>query len=258
MTREALKDAFMAGWFNRAGLASRPAAVTAEEAFSEWYATSCATGERKVLNYGIQGASMLSADYAEAEQRFAALHLNEIKQDMAEKATQVRRADELARIRKSRDDRKATIARKAMEMNLPRPDTVDRFTGYHRFLSNFYPAPVTFENVLFPTVEHAYQAAKSPEHNVWTYIATLENPKDAKRFGATVRLRPDWEDAKLGVMEYLLRQKFADPKLGRMLKATAPMRLVEGNTWGDTFWGVCNGEGQNWLGEILELIRDGI
>ena len=33
------------------------------------------------------------------------------------------------------------------------------------------------------------------------------------------------------------------------------MVKIEGNTWNDTFWGVCNGQGQNWLGKILMLVR---
>ena len=35
------------------------------------------------------------------------------------------------------------------------------FTGEYRFLSNFFPSPVEFEGLVFPTVEHAFQAAKA-------------------------------------------------------------------------------------------------
>lgn len=31
--------------------------------------------------------------------------------------------------------------------------------------------------------------------------------------------------------------------------------IVEGNQWHDTFWGVCNGVGQNNLGQILMNVR---
>ena len=40
-------------------------------------------------------------------------------------------------------------------------------------------------------------------------------------------------------------------ELGEKLKATGDGQIVEGNTWGDTFWGVCGGRGQNWLGRLL-------
>jgi hypothetical protein len=34
------------------------------------------------------------------------------------------------------------------------------------------------------------------------------------------------------------------------------MILIEGNTWGDTFWGVCNGVGENNLGKTLMNVRE--
>ena len=32
--------------------------------------------------------------------------------------------------------------------------------------------------------------------------------------------------------------------------------LEEGNTWHDTYWGVCNGKGKNKLGKILMQVRE--
>ena len=47
------------------------------------------------------------------------------------------------------------------------------------------------------------------------------------------------------VMEACVRSKFTtDAALGAKLVATAGRELVEGNTWGDTYWGVCDGEGE--------------
>jgi hypothetical protein len=43
--------------------------------------------------------------------------------------------------------------------------------------------------------------------------------------------------------------------LKQLLLATGDKELIEGNTWGDTFWGVCNGIGQNHLGKILMAKR---
>jgi predicted NAD-dependent protein-ADP-ribosyltransferase YbiA (DUF1768 family) len=57
-------------------------------------------------------------------------------------------------------------------------------------------------------------------------------------------------------MEGLVRQKFSkDPVLRQRLLDTGDQDLVEGNTWGDTFWGVCRGQGSNWLGRILMDVR---
>ncbi len=58
-------------------------------------------------------------------------------------------------------------------------------------------------------------------------------------------------------MEHLLRQKFTTHAgLRQQLKATRPRPLVEENTWGDTFWGVSKGQGENHLGRLLMRIRD--
>lgn len=37
--------------------------------------------------------------------------------------------------------------------------------------------------------------------------------------------------------------------------ATGDAILIEGNTWGDRFWGVCEGFGQNHLGHVLMRVR---
>lgn len=132
---------------------------------------------------------------------------------------------------------------------------IDRFDGEYRFLSNFYPANVTFEDMSFPSVEHAYVAAKTLDRNERVRICYLTTGA-AKRYGRTLKLRPDWEDIKIEVMGNLVLQKFTrHPHLKKMLLATGDQELVEGNHWGDTFWGVCKGKGQNVLGRILMLVR---
>lgn len=134
------------------------------------------------------------------------------------------------------------------------------FTGEYRFLSNFYPSVVTLEGVQYPTVEHAYQAAKTFNPYEREYIRTRSTPAAAKRSGKTFfRMRPDWDDAKVYVMEGLLRQKFTGyHDLSLKLYETGDIYIEETNTWGDTFWGVCNGKGQNVLGNLLMKIRSDI
>ena len=53
-------------------------------------------------------------------------------------------------------------------------------------------------------------------------------------------------------MRSLLAQKFRlGQPLGLRLIATGDAELVEGNTWGDRYWGVVDGVGENRLGELL-------
>lgn len=132
---------------------------------------------------------------------------------------------------------------------------IDSFTGEYRFLSNFHPCEVWFEGQKFPSVEHAYVAAKTLDLNVRSEVATISTPGQVKRFGRTLKLRPDWDSIKLAVMFGLLRQKFNHDELAMQLVATDDQELVEGNTWGDIFWGEYLGSGENWLGRMLMLIR---
>jgi predicted NAD-dependent protein-ADP-ribosyltransferase YbiA (DUF1768 family) len=61
-------------------------------------------------------------------------------------------------------------------------------------------------------------------------------------------------------MRRILVIKFQNPELKAKLIATGDAQLVEGNTWGDLFWGVDTtmGVGSNQLGKLLMGIRDGL
>src|SRR5574343_763148 len=135
-----------------------------------------------------------------------------------------------------------------------RTPVIDSFRGEYRWLSNLWLCTIPYYTHEFPSVENAYQYAKSftrPEE------FTTISPGEAKRLGRKIPATKDWEDRKLNVMETLLRMKFAahDGLREKLLK-TGDTKLVEGNTWGDTFWGVCNGKGSNHLGRLLMLIRE--
>ena len=60
----------------------------------------------------------------------------------------------------------------------------------------------------------------------------------------------------LPIMVDLNLQKYTDVKLGTMLLESEEAYLEETNHWGDVYWGVCNGIGENKLGKLLMDIRD--
>ena len=136
------------------------------------------------------------------------------------------------------------------------PCRIEGFHGDFRFLSNFFPSAIEFGRILYPTVEHAYQAAKSDSRAERQAIAALPSAGGAKRAGSKLTLREGWNEAKVGVMTELLRLKFMSHlELRDLLLATGAALLVEANTWGDTFWGVCGGVGENHLGRLLMQVR---
>lgn len=130
------------------------------------------------------------------------------------------------------------------------------FRGKYFFLSNFYSAPVTYLGKTFKNNEAAFQSAKCPERS--NEFLNL-SPSDAKRLGRRVRLRDDWEYTKDKVMYDICMAKFMqNENLARLLIETGDAILIEGNTWGDRVWGVCDGAGENRLGKILMRIRSEI
>lgn len=129
-------------------------------------------------------------------------------------------------------------------------------THQYKWLSNFWLADVEYDGVVYPSTEHAYQAAKTKILEQREEIRSAKTCSQAKRLGQTVTMRADWEDIKIGVMHDLVRQKFTKhPALKEKLILTGRHHLVEGNTWKDKFWGVCDGEGENHLGRILMDVR---
>lgn len=115
---------------------------------------------------------------------------------------------------------------------------IDKFDGQYAFLSNFHPSQVKLYGIDYPTVEHAFQAAKTMDLAERDAIRLAYTPGIAKRLGRRVHLREDWEQRKIGFMETLLRRKFdLGSKLWLQLRETIPAELVEGNHWNDRFWG---------------------
>jgi hypothetical protein len=132
---------------------------------------------------------------------------------------------------------------------------ITSFKGEYNFLSNMYPSILYINGEMYPSAEHAFQAAKSLDKDIRLSISVCRSAKEAKEAGKLISLRSDWEDVKVDIMYKILKAKFENSKLADKLKATADEDLIEGNTWGDRFWGVCDGEGTNTLGNLLMKVR---
>ena len=144
---------------------------------------------------------------------------------------------------------------------------IDKFQGRWYFLSNFYPCEIEHQGITYPSVEHYYVAMKFNDEqfidgkyytpgDLREIISKMEDPGKVKRFGRKIKLRKDWNDYKLEVMNWGVREKFKNDRLSELLLSTGDEELIEGNFWNDTYWGVCNGKGQNHLGKILMEVRN--
>ncbi len=160
------------------------------------------------------------------------------------------------------------------------------FSGEYRWLSSFWPCNVLYDGTLYASAEHAFQAAKTHDPAARAVIARMSSAREAKRAGRAIPLRPDWERARRSVMLSVVLAKFCgNPDLQALLLTTGDRPLVEGNDWGDDFWGAvrvtpgspavpgvpvpgrdlplwaADGQpgtwaGHNWLGWCLMMVRD--
>lgn len=151
---------------------------------------------------------------------------------------------------------------------------IDKFEGRWRFLSNFYPCRIEHKGIVYPSVEHYYVAMKVTEMQLLDgryytaadfreMIARIPNPADVKKIGQRIKVRKDWDEKKLELMNWAVKEKFKDETLAEMMMLTDGYDLAEGNYWHDNFWGVCvcqkcKNSGQNNLGKILMKVREEI
>lgn len=137
---------------------------------------------------------------------------------------------------------------------------IKEFKGDYHYLSNFSNNKLIYRGIDYPTAEHAYQHAKNYLDSKLEAICTdpESTPGQAKRAGRKTEMTKWFKDNRLIVMEEITRAKYRqNAALTEKLLTTGLQEIQEGNTWNDTFWGIClhSGEGQNHLGKILMKTR---
>lgn len=143
--------------------------------------------------------------------------------------------------------------------------TIGPFRDEYRWLSNFWESPIVIGGYTWETTEHFYQASKSAELEDFRSIRGLETPGEAKRAGARIKARSDWDEVKTSFMRVASFSKFSQNReLADRLLSTGDEEIVELNHWHDNFWGRCTCEaceansditGKNNLGRILMDVR---
>lgn len=132
---------------------------------------------------------------------------------------------------------------------------ITSFRDEYEYLSNFYEAKITYDGITFRNSEAAYQAQKCADRIDKEYFFNLP-AKLAKKVGRRVEMVDNWDEIKLDVMQKIIDAKFDQhPELAEKLISTGDEYIEEGNYWKDTFWGVCDGVGENHLGKILMNTR---
>ncbi len=154
--------------------------------------------------------------------------------------------------------KKEKLVRQKAEKNdkLVLSGSIDKFRGDYGFLSNFYECSVTYEGFTYRCSEAAFQAQKDLSKRE---LFTSLDGRGARKLGKSrteINLRRGWNEMRISLMEKILECKFdQNPELKKALIETGNKCIVEGNTWNDTFWGVCKGKGRNNLGKLLMELR---
>jgi len=132
---------------------------------------------------------------------------------------------------------------------------VKEFRGKYAFLSNMYKCQVKVDGIVYQSAEAAYQAQKTTDIDIRHEFSKL-GPVEAKEKGRHIQSLKSFN--RIDAMGKVLIAKFSQNKdlLDELLKINGV--IVEGNTWNDTYWGVCNGKGENMLGKMLSRIRDNV
>lgn len=141
--------------------------------------------------------------------------------------------------------------------------SINFFKGEYEKFSNFYPVIIRYEDIEFPSVEHAFVAAKSLDKLFRYRVSKIPADKawKAKREGRRVKLRPNWNLLRYSYMRIFLVQKFTYPEFRELLLSTGNAYIEEGNYWHDNYWGNCycknckDIEGKNNLGKLIMEIR---
>lgn len=138
------------------------------------------------------------------------------------------------------------------------------FRGNYYFLSNFFPVPVNYKGVWYPTSQHAYMSAKSDSKQWKQKCATVQNPGQIKRQSRKLKLVQNWDQIKLDVMREVISKKFNYPSENKQQSLCVKLlletgeQIMQGNSWNDKFWGVDDRtlKGENHLGKILMERRE--
>lgn len=122
-------------------------------------------------------------------------------------------------------------------------------------LQSHYPAPISVDGRTYPSVHHAFWARSVAGPADHDRIVAEPNPYRARQLAVDADPRPGWQKVQLTVMADLLRAKFAQhPELARLLLATGDGPILY-QLADSPFWGTGQGDGRNWLGRLLELVR---
>lgn len=127
--------------------------------------------------------------------------------------------------------------------------------------NNGEPVPfIEYEGIKYTNVTSAFLASQIRDRGLRYAFSFLSAGEAEKKFNEWKDvipsfIDPSFEANKKDILFILLSQKFSDEFFLEKLLNTGENELIFDNSYGDTFLGVCEGEGENYLGKFLMEIR---
>lgn len=145
---------------------------------------------------------------------------------------------------------------------------IDSFENEYRFLSTFYPSPFvdptisvkSNENntlhITWPSVENYFHAMKFTDNKLMLSFSEMTPAQSRINARKNKYDRNRWSSIEFDILTKALFLKFEQNQTLKLkLIETGEEEIMYKNWWGDTKYGVCNGEGDNILGCTLMNLR---
>lgn len=149
----------------------------------------------------------------------------------------------------------------------PELETSGKIVGFYDrefyCFSNFASFAVMWKGKLWPTSEHAYQAAHflETDQSLVNKIHRAMSADEARKMAKANadKFPENWDETKVGIMEDVCRNKlYQNPYVMHKLLQTGDREIVEDSPY-DSFWGWGpDRKGRNELGKIWMRLREEI
>ena len=139
---------------------------------------------------------------------------------------------------------------------------INSFSGRYFFLSNLYQNVTAYDGMYYQSAESAFQASRCRvpyDRRIFAELDGIGNGYQAKELIRQLYCKDEYTEQSVVDMIDIISDKFyRNPELMDRLLATGDADIINCNDWHDSFWGVDNrtGEGNNWLGLILQTVRN--
>lgn len=145
------------------------------------------------------------------------------------------------------------------ENTMANVSAIMNFSGSSSFMLNSSPSKIVVKGITFRNAETLYYASLCSRDEERVRFSKL-SAFDARTLAQNADLENNFSnEERIAKMRSCIKAKFIQPQnwdLAQKLVGTGDRELVNGNTSGDTFWGVSGGKGDNYLGKILMVVRD--